>query len=335
MFTASGQEPLDFTDDLAKVRQALARLSAHPLISRDESCGEITPYEAYLIVTLSGIQPIIGGGGGNSSSGGGGNPGSGGGGIGQGVLGMVQAEKQFCSGLPNPPPAEDVRMEAQRVLSESETRVKVTLNGMEALVHLMSTLSGQRSIVIVSDGFLSQTLGGIVSQISDRALHANVIINALDARGLYVGEAVADAETSAYHNTGTGGLKRQLAKEEALRQSEAMGTMAQDTGGIFIENTNNLEGGFRRFAALPDTFYTLAFSPENLKHDGAFHPLKVTLVAQKGVSVQSRKGYYAPGKDAEVATAGKRRLARRGLLPQRDAGPAHPGECPVLHDGQE
>ena len=39
-----------------------------------------------------------------------------------------------------------------------------------------------------------------------------------------------------------------------------------------------------------------AVSPENLKHDGAFHPLKVTLVSGKGLTVQARKGYYAPSK---------------------------------------
>ena len=300
VFTASAQDPLDFTDDIARIHQALANLSAHPLVSRDEACGEITPYEAYLIVTFGGIQPIFG-----SGSGGKRNQDIGPTGIGQDVIGMVQTEKQFCSGMPNPPSAEEIRIEAQRVLSESETRAKATLRGMEALVRLMSTLSGQRSIVIVSDGFLSQTLGDIVSQISDRALHADIIINSLDARALNVGEAVADAETSVYHDTGIGGLKRQLAREEALRQSEAMGTLAQDTGGVFIENTNDLEAAFRKVAAIPSISYTLAFSPENLKHDGAFHPIKVTLIAQKGVTVQARKGYFAPRKDEDVAAEEK------------------------------
>src|SRR5208282_913802 len=58
----------------------------------------------------------------------------------------------------------------------------------------------------------------------------------------------------------------------------------------------DMEAGFRRVAAAPGSYYTLAFSPENLKHDGAFHPLKVTLVSGKGLAVQARKGYYAPSK---------------------------------------
>ena len=67
-------------------------------------------------------------------------------------------------------------------------------------------------------------------------------------------------------------LKDRLMKEEALRESEPLGTLAQDSGGTLIENNNDLEGGFRRLAAVPATYYTLAFSPENLKRDGTFHP---------------------------------------------------------------
>jgi hypothetical protein len=175
----------------------------------------------------------------------------------------------------------------------------------------MTTLSGQRSIVIVSDGFLSQTLGGAVSEVSDRALRSNIIINALDARALYVGTVVADASVAGRDLPKDSALRasqERMRREADLRQSEAMGTLAQDTGGIFIENNNDLEGGFRRLAAVPDTAYMLAFSPEDLKHDGAFHPLKVTLASAHGLTLQARKGYCAPRKDEDLAVQEKEDL---------------------------
>ena len=276
VFTASGQESLDFTDDLTRIHQALAGLRFNPIIAPDEGCGVITPYEAYLITVLRE----------------------------DGVIGTVALEKMKCNNLRTPPSEEEVRLEAQRVQSESERRATVSLRGIESLVRLMTTLSGQRSIVIVSDGFMSQTLGDIVSQISDRALHANIIINALDARALNVLSVVADASVAG-RDIPSRAAKDRLMREEALRQGEAMGTLAQDTGGIFLENNNDLQAGFRRVAAIPATSYTLAFSPENLKHDGAFHPIKVTMVAQKGVTVQARKGYFAPRKDEDVAAEEK------------------------------
>lgn len=87
-----------------------------------------------------------------------------------------------------------------------------------------------------------------------------------------------------------------------------MGTLAQDTGGTLFENNNDLEVGFRRLTAISDTSYILAFSPENLKHDGAFHSLKVTMVSGRGLSVQARKGYYAPAKAQDAAVQEKEDL---------------------------
>jgi hypothetical protein len=78
-----------------------------------------------------------------------------------------------------------------------------------------------------------------------------------------------------------------------------MQALALDTGGIFFNNNNDLDGGFRKLAGLPDAYYLLAFSPQNLKLDGMFHPIQVKLVSPKGFNVQARRGYYAPKKPAD------------------------------------
>jgi VWFA-related protein len=293
VFTASGQKPLDFTGDVALVRQAVADLVPHPLVAKDETCGAVTPYEAYLITQFTQVT------------------GEGAIGSDNDIVNLNQYEKLACCDFqcfPTPPPA--IRMEATRVQFETETKSTAALRGIEFLVGLMSTLPGQRSIVMVSDGFLSQTLGGAVSLISDRALRAGIIISALDARGLFNASRTADASLGGRDMPGArmGSLKERLLDEEALRGSEAMGTLAQSTGGILFENNNDLEAGIRRLAATPDAYFTLAFSPENLKHDGAFHPLKVSLVSGRGLSVQARKGYFAPTKAKDAAAQEKEDL---------------------------
>jgi len=304
VFTASGQKPVDFTDDLAKVRQALADLRPRPLFATDQTYGEMSPYEAYLIAMLNDPNAI--------------------------ALAIEQAQDAASlSGAQNPTPeasqanqppvvdplksqaGREALAQAQRILSATESQAKVTLLGVESLVRLMSALPGQRSLVIVSDGFLSETLGESLSQISDRALRANVVINALDARGLYVGLVGADASVAGRdmpEDPNMRSLKERLMREQAVRESDGMGTLAQNTGGTLYENNNDLEAGFRRVAAIPATSYMLAFSPEDLKHDGAFHPLKVTLVSAKGFSVQARKGYYAPGRAQDIAVQEKEDL---------------------------
>ena len=55
-------------------------------------------------------------------------------------------------------------------------------------------------MVIVSGGFLTETLHFELSQITDRALRAGVILNAMDARGLYT-DPTLDASQSDFADT--------------------------------------------------------------------------------------------------------------------------------------
>jgi hypothetical protein len=70
--------------------------------------------------------------------------------------------------------------------------------------------------------------------------------------------------------------------------------LADGTGGVFFHNNNDLDEGFRRVAEAPAYSYVLAFAPQKLKLDGSFHSLKVTLKNPQKLSLQARRGYYAP-----------------------------------------
>lgn len=47
-------------------------------------------------------------------------------------------------------------------------------------------------------------------------------------------------------------------------------------------------------AAQPEFLYVLGFATLDLKDDGSFHPLKISLRNPRGFRLQSRRGYYAP-----------------------------------------
>jgi hypothetical protein len=47
-------------------------------------------------------------------------------------------------------------------------------------------------------------------------------------------------------------------------------------------------------ASTPEFYFVLAFSPQNLKLNGHFHNLKVTLKMPQRYSIQARRGYFAP-----------------------------------------
>jgi hypothetical protein len=47
---------------------------------------------------------------------------------------------------------------------------------------------------------------------------------------------------------------------------------------------------------VPEITYLLGFKPADLKADGSFHPLTVKLDTDRQLSLQARKGYFAPSR---------------------------------------
>ncbi|MGH9482599.1 MAG: VWA domain-containing protein, partial [Terriglobales bacterium] len=157
---------------------------------------------------------------------------------------------------------------------------------------------GPRILVLASGGFLSDTLGDLQDTIIDEALRANVVINALDAKGLYTDDPARPLDELA---TTVGELPLptyffEVTSKLSQHQAEdtAMASLAVSTGGLFFHDNNDLTLGFERLGLAPDVTYDLAFAP-TIPHDGKFHQLKVELAPPiKGTIIQARRGYFDP-----------------------------------------
>jgi hypothetical protein len=171
----------------------------------------------------------------------------------------------------------------------------------------MTSLPGQRSIVIVSGGFqtFSVSFRFDLDRITDLALRAGVTINALDARGLYGDPLTSDLTTSLPSDPDAASMIGALLREGVRLEAAAMRNLAHDTGGVFFENSNDLDTGFRKVAGTPEAYYLLAFSPQNMKHDGAYHTIQVKVDGLKGLTVQARPGYFDPKKTEDAASQAK------------------------------
>lgn len=182
---------------------------------------------------------------------------------------------------------------AMRALNFGRQDTLGTLATIRAVVRSMDKLPGQRTLILVSPGFLSLATESLdaESNLLDAAAESNVTISALDARGLYVGETDASQ-----HIAGSGQIV-QLKTEfhrSSMRESEnIMAELADGTGGTFIHNTNDLTGGFRRLAEYPACIYLLELPMEDVKLNGSYHRLKIK-VDRKDVDVEARHGYFAP-----------------------------------------
>ena len=181
-----------------------------------------------------------------------------------------------------------VESAARRVLSVGEQDVQVTLAAVKEFVRRMAKLPGQRTLILVSPGFVSiapEALGW-ESQIMDLAVQSNVTINALDARGLYTG--VTDIS-----ERGAGQIIDPTHLAAMTRAEEVMSELADGTGGAFFHNGNDLGAGFKSLTDAPEVVYELELSPDGVKPDGSYHRL-IVKVNREGMRVQARQGYSAP-----------------------------------------
>ena len=184
---------------------------------------------------------------------------------------------------------------ASHAVAVGEEDARDSIAAVGAVIRAMAKLPGQRTLILVSPGFLSlsgETMA-FKSQVIDQAAAANVVVNAIDARGLYAGnvDASQGGRTSMLGLMTGEQTQNQLAAAQA--NEDAMAELAYGTGGTFFHNSNDLEGGLRSVSAAPEYLYLLEISLKDVKKDGAYHRLQVK-VDQPGLDVQARRGYVAP-----------------------------------------
>jgi VWFA-related protein len=279
IFTTSGRTTLDFTDDRDKLREALNHIQPWTSAGTTANdCPSITYYMADLIINQNNPQ----------------------------ALAVATAQALACY----PPPANATTQQqqqaqqqaqsivhtvAQQALSVGDQETRLALGVLRDIVRRLSVMPGSRNIILVSPGFhLLIDHRFDEGQLTDQAIRANVTISSLDARGLYVSGPESDASQQPHFGPGITTVTSQYERDSALDNEDVMGELADGTGGTFFHNNNDLGEGLKRLAAQPEFTYVLGFSPQNLKFDGSFHVLKVTLKAPAGFSMQARRGYSAP-----------------------------------------
>jgi VWFA-related protein len=181
---------------------------------------------------------------------------------------------------------------AERVFAMGEQDNRVSFASLRDLVNKTAALLGLSTIILISPGFLTLTAQAKheESQIIDTAAVSNVTINALDARGLYTTEV--NASDRGATSTHTNQLKSEYQRASMPLAEDVMAELADGTGGTYVHNTNDLETGLKDLTSPPQCLYLLEFHPKDLKRNGSYHSLKVT-VLMASVRIFARKAYFA------------------------------------------
>jgi VWFA-related protein len=297
------------TQDRATLEDAVMKLHVRELYRHDEhSCPNIDYYQADLIQNKRNEE----------------------------ALRLAEADFLTCShlqGVTQSMVESMVRSAAAQSLAIGEHDVTATLDTIGEFVRKMASLPGQRTLILVSPGFLTMTpeAVGEKSRILDLAAQSNVIISALDARGLYSTELDASVQGGSSSST------RKYYSETMNLDEDVMAELANGTGGTYFHNSNDLEGGFKSLTAAPECVYLLEFSPKKWKQGGTYHALKVK-VDRKGVKLQARQGYFAPkaAREATQLSASAVPVAAQNpaplkaqVAPQTTASSENPEAAPV------
>jgi VWFA-related protein len=212
---------------------------------------------------------------------------------------------------PNDPFQRAAMAAAMRAVAMGEEDARESFATLKSVVQAMSKLPGERVLILVSNGFLelSPETMKLKSEIMDLAAASDVVMNTLDARGLYVGnlDASHGGTTSTIANVTAEPIQNHLASMQA--NENVLSELAMGTGGRFFHNNNDLPGGLAMLVDVPESSYLLEISLKDEKATGAFHRLQVK-VDKPGLEVHARNGYIAPkpasGKDGVAAGSQKR-----------------------------
>jgi VWFA-related protein len=282
IFTTSGLVTQDFTSDKQLLKDKLLSIMSHArLTSSPGACPNVS-YAMATQVEKEGGPPASGGNTSPDLT------------ISSAFNILVQETLRCSPGINAQMAAVLTASAVTRVLDVGEAENRNTYRQLDSVVRLLATKPGERVLLLASPGFPIARLTSELSGIVEHANKANIVINSIDARGLYTPNLLGNVSEAGIDPPALVGQKASYRLGEQLEQQFVLMDFSYGTGGSFFHNSNDLAAGLKQLGSVPEVAYVLGFSPQNQKMDGRFHTLKVTLSDTQNYTIQARRGYYAP-----------------------------------------
>jgi len=193
------------------------------------------------------------------------------------------------------------------------------LTALEDATKKLSAYPEKKALIYFSSGL---SLTGIENQSQLRAtvnsaVRANVAFYPVDARGLVATSPVGDASASSGRGTGAFTGSKQAGNRSAAQGSQdTLYTLASDTGGKAMIDSNDLSLGIRQAQQDISSYYILGYYSTNAAEDGKFRKISVKLASkelQASAKVDFRNGYYASKVFSKFNSGDKERQLEEAL----------------------
>lgn len=182
-----------------------------------------------------------------------------------------------------------------------------TTNALLAVIEGLAQLPGRKTVVFLAEGLaLPPRVMARFESVVASANRANVTVYAIDAAGLRAHSSTAETARNiqALGARSLGEAPRLDSSawsqdleinEDVLRQDPAVSLrmLAERTGGVLINNTNDLEQGLRQVDADARAYYVLDYVPKNPAFRGEWRAISIKVPSRRNITVRSRSGYLA------------------------------------------
>ena len=198
----------------------------------------------------------------------------------------------------------ELRMLTFTERAERQMQGETATAGLLSLVDALQLTPGRKTVLLFSEGLaLPDPVLPRFRAAIDQANRHNITFYAVDAQGLRARSPQMQSRedvAAAGHDSLLGGTKdgvqlRELERnEDVLRMdpSSGLSQLTEATGGVLIQNTNDLGRAFDRLTDDVRGHYLLSYVPGDATYDGKFRAIRVD-VERPGVRVQARRGYVA------------------------------------------
>jgi VWFA-related protein len=190
------------------------------------------------------------------------------------------------------------------------------LTALETAARQLGAFPQKKALVYFSSG-ISQTGAENQAQLRatvNAAVRANVAFYPIDARGLIASAPGGDVTSSGPKGSSLFSGRGQTSLRASVNDSqETLYTLAADTGGKALFDSNDLTLGIRQVQKDVENYYTLGYYSTNGSLDGRFRRIRVRLNGLPQAKLDFRNGYYASKNWAKFNSSDKERQLEEAL----------------------
>ena len=191
------------------------------------------------------------------------------------------------------------------------------LSALEDAAKKLGAFPEKKALVYFSSG-VSKTGIENESQLKatvNAAIRANVAFYPVDARGLVAAAPGGDASVASPRGTGVFTGSTQRGRSSSFNGSQdTLYTLAADTGGKALLDSNDLTMGIRNAQNDVSSYYILGYYSTNNAQDGKFRKISVKLKnPQLQAKLDYRAGYYAEKTFQKFTSSDKERQLEEAL----------------------